>query len=86
MVKIRLHRTGAKKRPQFLIVAANESAARDGKFFEKLGFYYPKAEKVADKVKLDMDKYQSWIAKGAQVSLTISQIVAGAKLDTKASA
>ena len=80
MVKIRLARTGAKKRPQFLIVAANESACRDGKFFEKIGFYYPKAAKDADKVKLDMAKYQAWIAKGAQVSLTISQIVDNAKL------
>ena len=75
MVKIRLQRLGAKKRPQFLIVATNESASRDGKFFEKLGFYYPKAEKVADKLKLDRASYDSWVAKGAQVSVTIAQIV-----------
>lgn len=80
MVKIRLQRQGAKKRPQFLIVAANESAARDGKFFEKLGFYYPKAEKAADKVKLDMDRYNYWKTNGAQISTTIAQVVAGAKL------
>ncbi len=79
MVKIRLHRTGAKKRPQYLIVAANESAARDGKFFEKLGFYYPKAEKSADKLKLDQAKYDAWIAKGAQATLTVAQIVKAAK-------
>jgi small subunit ribosomal protein S16 len=83
MVKIRLQRLGAKKRPQYLIVAANESAARDGKFFEKIGFYYPKAEKAADKVKIDMDKYESWKKKGAQVSLTIEQIVKAANLTTK---
>ena len=83
MVKIRLQRLGAKKRPQYLIVAANESAARDGKFFEKIGFYYPKAVKAEDKVKLDVEKYQSWIAKGAQVSLTIEQIVKAAALTTK---
>ena len=53
MVKIRLQRLGAKKRPQYLIVAATEGAKRDGKFFEKLGFYYPKAVKPADKIKLD---------------------------------
>ena len=80
MVKIRLQRMGAKKRPQYTIVVANESAARDGKFFEKIGFYYPKAEKAADKVKIDMAKYEGWKAKGAQVSLVIEQIIKGAKL------
>ncbi len=79
MVKIRLQRLGAKKRPQFMIVAANESSSRDGKFHEKLGYYYPKAVKPADKLKLDTAKYESWIAQGAQVSLTIEQIVKGAK-------
>ena len=79
MVKIRLQRMGAKKQPQYVIVAANEAAARDGKFFEKIGFYYPKAEKAADKLKIQMDKYQAWIAKGAQVSLTVEQIVKSAK-------
>jgi small subunit ribosomal protein S16 len=80
MVKIRLQRMGAKKRPQYTIVVANETSARDGKFFEKIGFYYPKAEKASDKVKIDLAKYESWIAKGAQVSLTIEQIVKGSKL------
>ena len=79
MVKIRLQRMGAKKRPQYVIVAANETAARNGKFFEKIGFYYPKAEKPADKLKLDVAKYESWIQKGAQVSLTIEQIVKASK-------
>jgi small subunit ribosomal protein S16 len=80
MVKIRLQRQGAKKNPQYLIVAANETACRDGKFFEKIGFYYPKAEKAVDKVKLDMVKYEGWKKNGAQVSQTIEQIVKAAKL------
>jgi len=79
MVKIRLQRQGAKKNPQYVIVAANETACRDGKFFEKIGFYYPKAAKAADKVKIDMEKYESWKKKGAQVSLTIEQIVKAAQ-------
>ena len=69
---------GAKKRPQFLIVAANESACRDGKYFEKLGFYYPKALKASDKIKLDQPAFDAWIKKGAQMSLTVSQIVKAA--------
>jgi len=79
MVKIRLQRHGAKKNPQYLIVVANESACRDGKYFEKIGFYYPKAAKAADKVKIDLAKYEDWKKKGAQVSLTIEQIVKAAQ-------
>jgi small subunit ribosomal protein S16 len=79
MVKIRLQRQGAKKNPQFLIVATNETACRDGKFFEKIGFYFPKAKEAKDKLKIDMAKYDAWKAKGAQVSLTIEQIVKASK-------
>ena len=80
MVKIRLQRLGAKKRPQFLIVATTESAKRDGKFFEKLGFYYPKAVKEADKLQLDKPAFDAWIKKGAQMTLTVEQVIKGAKL------
>jgi small subunit ribosomal protein S16 len=79
MVKIRLQRMGAKKNPQYVIVAANDKACRDGKFFEKIGFYYPKAKEAKDKLKIDLAKFDAWKAKGAQVSLTIEQIVKAAK-------
>ncbi len=79
MVKIRLQRMGSKKRPQYVIVAANEMACRDGKYFEKLGFYYPKAKAAADKIKINMDQYQAWVAKGAQVSTTVAQLVQATK-------
>jgi small subunit ribosomal protein S16 len=79
MVKIRLQRMGSKKRPQFVIVAANETACRDGKYFEKLGFYYPKAKAAADKIKIDMAQYQTWVANGAQVSSTVAQLVQAIK-------
>jgi small subunit ribosomal protein S16 len=79
MVKIRLQRMGAKKNPQYVIVAANETACRDGKFFDKIGFYYPKAKEAKDKVKIDLTKFDAWKAKGAQVSLTVEQIVKAAK-------
>jgi small subunit ribosomal protein S16 len=74
MVKIRLQRLGAKKRPQYMIVATSEGSKRDGNFFEKLGYYYPKAEKAADKVKLDKEKFEAWIKKGAQMTLTVEQV------------
>lgn len=79
MVKIRLQRLGAKKRPQFMIVASNETACRDGKHFEKLGYYYPKAAKAADKLQLNKEAFDAWIKKGAQMSLTVEQLVKAAK-------
>ena len=78
MVKIRMQRMGAKKNPQYVIVATNEYNRRDGKFFEKLGFYYPKAKNQADMLKIDMDKVAVWKAKGAQMSLTVEQILKAA--------
>ena len=79
MVKVRLQRMGSKKNPQYVIVATNDKSSRDGKFFEKIGFYYPKAKEAKDKLKIDLAKFESWKAKGAQVSLTIEQIVKAAK-------
>ncbi len=73
MVKIRLQRMGSKKKPQYCIVAADKDRARNGAFLEKLGFFYPKAAK--DNLVLNKDAYQAWIAKGAQPSVTVSQLV-----------
>lgn len=79
MVKIRLQRMGAKKNPQFVIVAANETAARNGKFFDKIGYYYPKAANAKDKLRLDQAKFDAWVQKGAQLTLTVEQVVKAAK-------
>lgn len=80
MVKIKLQRLGAKKKPQFMIVAGTDFGKRDGKYFEKLGYYYPKAEKVADKLKLNKEAFESWVKKGAQVSLTVEQLIKASKI------
>ena len=72
-VMIRLARQGAKKRPQFLIVATNKRCKRDGEYLEKLGYYFPKAEK--DKVKIDMERVNAWLAKGAQYAQTVGQLL-----------
>jgi small subunit ribosomal protein S16 len=79
MVKIRLQRMGAKKNPQYVIVAANETAARNGKFFDKIGYYYPKAATAKEKLRLDQAKFDAWIQKGAQLTLTVEQVVRAAK-------
>jgi small subunit ribosomal protein S16 len=66
-LKIRLTRGGAKKRPYYRIVVADSRSPRDGRFIEKIGSYDPmKAKDAADRVVLDIEKVQAWLAKGAQ--------------------
>jgi small subunit ribosomal protein S16 len=66
---IRLSRGGAKKRPYYRIVVADSRAPRDGRFIEKLGTYNPLLAKDSpERVKLDGDRIQHWLAVGAQPS------------------
>src|SRR6201747_1413813 len=68
-VVIRMARAGTKKRPFYHIVAADSRAPRDGRFIERLGYYNPLLPKdKEERLKLDMDKVKSWMAKGAQPS------------------
>ena len=68
-VVIRMARAGTKKRPVYHIVAADSRSPRDGRFIERLGYFNPLLPKdKEERLKLDMDKVKSWIAKGAQPS------------------
>lgn len=74
-VKIRLSRQGAKKHPQYLIVAVDSSKKRDGDYLEKLGHYYPKAPTVKEKIKINPEALKAWVAKGAELTQTVGQLV-----------
>lgn len=66
---IRLSRAGAKKRPYYRLVVADSRSPRDGRFIEKLGTYNPLLAKDSpERVKLDADRIQHWLAVGAQPS------------------
>ena len=71
MVKIRLRRMGAKKAPYYRIVVADSRAPRDGRFIEEVGTYNPDAE--GEKLKVNMDRVQYWIANGAQPTDTVKK-------------
>lgn len=73
MVKIRLQRSGAKKRPYYKIVAIDERVRRDGSILENLGFYNPVAKE--NQVGLDDDKVKAWLSKGAQPTATVKGIL-----------
>ncbi|MCR5231318.1 MAG: 30S ribosomal protein S16 [Acholeplasmatales bacterium] len=73
MVKIRLQRFGAHKAPKYRIVAADSRSPRDGKFLEILGTYNPLTEPAT--VTVDAEKVQAWLAKGAQPTITVKNIL-----------
>lgn len=70
MVKIRLRRMGAKKAPYYRIIVADSRCPRDGRFIEELGTYDPMAE-GEQRLKVDMERAQYWIANGAQPTETV---------------
>jgi small subunit ribosomal protein S16 len=79
MVKIRLARGGAKKRPFYRVIATDSRNARDGRFIEKLGYFNPVARGAEKRVELDMDRVDHWVAQGAQLSDRVAGLVREAK-------
>jgi len=66
LVKIRLTRTGAKKKASYRIVAADSRSPRDGAFLEILGHYDPKTD--PETVVIDEEKALRWLVNGAQTT------------------
>lgn len=73
MIKIRLRRMGAKKRPFYRIVATEHSSPRDGRFIEILGHYDPLTEPATVKVNAERVKY--WMSVGAKPSETVEGLL-----------
>ncbi len=65
MVKIRMKRMGAAKRPYYRIVVADSRSPRDGKFIDHIGYYHPIAE-AGKQLKFDGEKLTKWFMNGAQ--------------------
>jgi len=77
MLKIRLARGGAKKRPYYSIVVADAHAPRDGRFIEKVGAYNPLLKKDdPNRVTLKSEKISGWLAKGAQPTDRVARFLA----------
>ncbi|OLZ09674.1 30S ribosomal protein S16 [Sulfobacillus thermosulfidooxidans] len=73
MVKIRLRRMGAKKRPFYRVVVADARSPRDGKFLEEIGYYDPTKNPAV--VKIDEEKAIRWIQNGAQPTDTARSLL-----------
>ena len=84
MVKIRLTRQGAKKRPYYRIIAIDSRKARDSRPLEYLGSFDPKTD--PEKVVLHSEAIDAWLAKGAQLSPTVKSLIRRARRQQAAAA
>ncbi|MBS0590344.1 MAG: 30S ribosomal protein S16 [Proteobacteria bacterium] len=86
MVKIRLSRGGAKGRPFYHVIVADERKARDGRNIERVGFFNPIASGKETRLQLDVDRVNAWVAKGAQLSDKVRALLKEAGKQAKAAA
>ena len=75
MVKIRLSRTGAKKRAFYHVVVADSRRSRDGRYIERIGFYNPRAAGAEVRLNLDTERVEHWVAHGAQASERVARLI-----------
>jgi small subunit ribosomal protein S16 len=73
MLSIRLRRAGTTKKPHYRVVVADSRDWRDGRFVEVLGHYDPRRNPVV--VKIDAERAQYWISKGARPSETVRSLL-----------
>mgnify|MGYP005605663127 FL=1 len=74
MVKIRLARGGAKKRPFYHIVVTDQRNKRDGRSIERLGYYNPVAQGNEKRVELNTDRVNHWVSHGAQLTDKVADL------------
>ncbi len=73
MVKIRLKRMGAHKKPFYRVVVADSRTPRDGRFIEEIGTYDPLKDPA--EIKIDVEKAQKWLSTGAQPTDTVRALL-----------
>ncbi len=81
-VRIRLMRMGMKKAPFYRVVVADSRSPRDGRFIENIGVYHPHSE--PSRVEIDTDKARDWLAKGAQPTEAVANLLAIAGVEGQA--
>ncbi|CAC9445426.1 SSU ribosomal protein S16p [uncultured Gammaproteobacteria bacterium] len=75
MVKIRLARGGAKKKPFYSIVATDSRKRRDSGYIERLGYFNPVARGQEVRLTIEEDRIEYWTSKGAQTSDRVKQLI-----------
>lgn len=80
MVIIRLSRGGSKKRPFYHLTVSDSRRARDSRYIERVGFFNPVARGNEERLRVDNDRVQHWVGKGAQLSERVAGLL---KADAK---
>ena len=75
MVTIRLSRGGSKKRPFYHVTVTDSRNARDGRFIERVGFFNPIARGQEERLRIDLDRIDAWVQKGAQISPRVARLM-----------
>lgn len=75
MVRIRLSRGGATKRPFYHIVVTDRRARRDGRYIERLGFFNPIATGGEERLRVDLERASYWLSQGAQASERVVSLI-----------
>lgn len=75
MVTIRLARGGAKKRPFYGIMVADQRRSPRGRFIERVGFFNPRAVGGEERLRIDTDRVEYWIGQGAQPSDRVASLL-----------
>ena len=78
MVTIRLSRGGSKRKPFYAVVVADQRRSATGRFIERVGFFNPRAAKSEEKLRLDMERVNYWVSKGAQPSDRVASLIKNA--------
>ena len=78
MVTIRLSRGGAKKRPFYHLVVTDSRSPRDGRFIERVGFFNPVASGQEERLRIDRERVDFWLERGAQASVRVNSLLKSA--------
>jgi small subunit ribosomal protein S16 len=75
MVTIRLARGGAKRRPFYGIMVADQRRSPRGRFIERVGFFNPRATGGEERLRVDVERIEYWVSKGAKPSERVSALL-----------
>ncbi len=75
MVSIRLSRAGSNRRPFYHLTVADSRHPRDGRFIERVGFFNPIARGQEQRLQVDQERIDHWLARGARVSPRVASLI-----------
>ena len=84
MVTIRLARGGSKKRPFYHVNVTDSRNSRDGRYIERLGFFNPIARGQEERIRIDAERVEYWVSKGAQCSDRVKKLMQVSKESVEA--